>query len=95
MRFERFTQAVENGETTLIELEVAWSQLSASEVQELKNGKVEFCIHTEYSPLHCAAGAGKKIAMEFLLVSITGEIFRLKYQTELIIKFFFRRFVGL
>ena len=41
MRFERLRQAVENGETTLIELEVAWSQLSAFEVQELKNEKVQ------------------------------------------------------
>ena len=83
MRFECLNRAVYGDETTITgnELEVAWSQLSASEVQELKNGKVEFSCYTNNSPLHFAAGAGNKIAMEFLLVSDTWEIyFRVKRQ---------------
>ena len=85
-KFECLLGAVCKAGTTAEELEVAWSKLSAAEVQELtrEGGKLSFNGLSEFSPLHQASLTGQTTVLEFLLVSSKlGRALRGKNLTKL------------
>ena len=85
--FNCLLEVVTNLDTTNDDLNVAWSELSVSEVDELtggnggadRGGKVEFNAEKEFAPLHDAAYYGNLNALEFLLVRLLRK-WNIKFQ---------------
>ena len=76
-KFHCLRNAAKSGKT-VEDMDVAWSQLSTAEIQELvgggrngeEGGKTLFEYDIECSPLHIAAVEGNSISLAYFLVSI-------------------------